>query len=155
MRVGFSRGYLRLGSFRGAPVRVHATTPLGLLVVHELGHAFLVSRCNGRVLRLDILPFGGECAYDNVISLISHSVIAWGGVLAQGILFALATLVLRLGVVPPHSAWRELAGVLLSGNLILIAFNLLPIGSLDGARAWKLFPLLVRRFRFRRPPRRK
>ncbi len=165
----FSRGYLRVGTLGGAPVRIHLTTPLGLIVisgfslapaawlgyfllilVHELGHALVVLRSGGRVLRVDVLPFGGECEYDRIVSPIKNSLVAWGGVGAQALVLALATVVLKVFPAPPHSAWRELTGVLLSGNLILILVNLLPIPPLDGARAWALFPHLVRRFRFRR-----
>src|SRR5687767_2149737 len=105
----FDRGYAKLFSLWGIPVRAHFTILLGfllvsglrfapgtwlayfvLLVFHEAGHALLALRYKLRVYRIDMHMFGGVCAYDGSASTYQNSVIAWGGVLGQLLLFAIA-----------------------------------------------------------------
>ena len=76
------RGYLRLFRLRGIPIRAHWTLPLGvlmfsggrmapglwlgivtLIVLHELGHAYLVHRAGLVNLGIDITGFGGRCRW--------------------------------------------------------------------------------------------
>src|ERR1041385_1921625 len=87
--------------YRGAPIGLHLSIALGLLfysfgrwepgawvgftlvvLLHELGHAMLVSRYGLRVVAIDLHGFGGECSYSGEVTPWRRSVIAWGGVLA-------------------------------------------------------------------------
>jgi stage IV sporulation protein FB len=109
-----------------------------VILVHELGHAFLVQRCRLRALRIMIHAFGGECIHEATHDQRQSVIIAWGGVLAQAALF-LAALVFAKLIAPIHDeTLRDLVGVLLGYNLIMAAFNLLPIPPFDGHMAWKL-----------------
>src|SRR5689334_9660769 len=141
---------LRLFHVRGVPVVIHWSAlllvafslrssssqlaslfALGVMVlVHELGHALLAQRYRLKVREIRIYAFGGECELEATRSERQLVVIAWGGVLAQLALFALASLVLALHL----PLQRELHAMLLvwtTTNLVIAAFNLLPIPPLD------------------------
>ena len=160
----FRQGWLILGSLRGAPVRVHWSTPLGalffsgfrfvpafwfafvvLILVHELGHAFVVRRARATVLSVDIMAYGGECAWSGRVGPLRRAAIAWGGVWAQMALL-IATWIWLLVDAPSSAAGREIAHVFTRTNLWVMALNLIPFPPLDGAEAWRLFPLLQERW---------
>ncbi len=159
-------GYLTLGRWRQAPVRVHWTLPLGALVfgqgrfapgfwlgffllvfIHELGHAALVRRYRHSVVSIDIHAFGGACRWSGDPTAIDRARIAWGGVLAQAIAFGFASAALALAGPPDGVFGAELARAFTTTNIWLIAINLIPVAPLDGAEAWKLPGLLARRGR--------
>jgi Zn-dependent protease len=150
-------GFLHLFYWRKVPVQLHWTvlalvgyaalerTPFFELIgggtvvlVHELGHAVLVRRYGLRVRKILIHPFGGECVHDATESIRQRVVIAWGGVLAQGVLFVLGFVLAQLGFLMRVAPVREFLLVLIGYNVFVAAFNLLPIRPLDGYMAWKL-----------------
>src|SRR5262245_54297195 len=107
----FTSGYTKLFSVWNIPVRVHFSILLGfflisggafvpgawlgyfvILVVHELGHALLALRYKLYVDRIDLHALGGYCLHEGSGSAYQTSVIAWGGVLGQLLLFGLAVL---------------------------------------------------------------
>lgn len=160
----FERGFLTLARFRGAPVRVHWSTPLGALVftrfmflpgawlgfflivlLHELGHAVLVRAARMQVVSIDVLAFGGVCRWYGVPSPRWRAIIAWGGVAAQAILLVLTAIALL--VLPPVGVpfVAQLLDTFLWTNAFIIAINLLPIPPLDGAEAWPLLGMLRER----------
>jgi Zn-dependent protease len=165
----FERGFLTVGRWRGAPIRVHWSAPLGafflgglafvpgfwlgfigLILAHELGHALFVVASGARVRAIEITAIGGECRYEGSVTPIRRALIAWGGVLAQLAVMVVA-FVLLLVLGPPRSPFvAELARAATSYNLMLAAVNLLPFGALDGREAWKLFPLLWEKYKSRR-----
>jgi len=156
-------GYLKLGRFGRAPIRVHWTAPLGafvfswfrfapaawaafvvLILIHELGHAILVRRFGLVLESVDVHGFGGVCRYHGTPPPLRRSIIAWGGVLGQAALLAIASVVWLL--LPPLASpiandivHGQLLDTFLRANLIVMAINLLPIPGFDGAEAWKLF----------------
>lgn len=159
----FEKGYVRVFSWRGVPVRLHWTLPLGallfsggafapafwlgfvvLVLLHELGHAMLVMKLRYRVMAIDITGFGGMCRWSGAATPLERSLIAWGGVLAQlGLLVVSLVLVTAL----PWLRWgwgAQLFSVFLWTNVYLMGLNLLPFPPLDGANAWRLIPLLRR-----------
>ncbi len=162
----FDSGWVAVGQFRGAPVRIHwsivvgalffgglAFVPVfwaaffGLILVHEVGHAVLV-RWNGlRVVSVDVHGFGGMCRWTGITSPLQHAGIAWGGVLAQFVVFLMATAVVWVVGRPTGSVGIQLVDVLIDTNLLFMMFNLLPIPPLDGSEAWKFFPLMRNRWR--------
>lgn len=158
-----TRGAITLFRYRGIPIRAHWSLPLvalmmgglrlapgawlgWLLVVmlHEMGHAFWALHYRMEVQEILLHGLGGHCRYVGAPSPRQRAVVAWGGVLAQAILFAI---VWPLSVlVPAHDLFfADLYEVLLGRNLSVALFNLIPIAPLDGAEAWKLLPMLVRR----------
>jgi hypothetical protein len=157
----FERGYLTVARFRGAPVRVHWSTPVGALVFtrfafapgawlgffllvlfHELGHAVLVRAARMQVVSVDVHGFGGVCRWYGVPSPRWRAGIAWGGVLAQGIILLVTAI--AVFVLPPTGSvfLAQLLETFIWTNAFLIALNLLPIPPLDGAEAWPLIGML-------------
>ena len=159
----FSEGWLQIGYLRDAPVRLHWSAPLGafffggfrfapgfwlgfviVILIHELGHAFVVRRARQTVLSVDVHGLGGVCQWVGNASPIERACIAWGGVWGQMALLAVALPLAYL--IPTYSIYQlELFDALVRGNLYLAALNLLPIPPLDGAEAWKLPKLLWNR----------
>jgi Zn-dependent protease len=161
-------GYLTLGKWRQAPVRVHWTLPVGALVfgqgqfvpgfwlaffllvlIHELGHAVLVRRYHQRVVSIDIHALGGVCCWSGDPTAIDRARIAWGGVLAQAVAYGAARAVIALAGPPDGVFTAALAGAFTTTNVWLMAINLIPVAPLDGAEAWKLPGLLAQRRRSR------
>jgi Zn-dependent protease len=154
-------GYLVLGQWRGAPVRVHWSLPLGALLfgrgrlapgfwlgfflvvlIHEIGHARVVRRQRARVLSIDLHGLGGECSWQGDVSAMGRARIAWGGVQAQFVALVLASIAVGLFGEPRPPFVADLASAFTTANVWLIVLNLLPVPPLDGAEAWKLLPLL-------------
>jgi Zn-dependent protease len=152
-------GYLTVARFAGTRLRLHFTLPIGalvvsggkfapvtwaafafLIIVHELGHAFLVRRYRLDVDSIDLHALGGVCRWSGYASELQRAKIAWGGVLAQGVVLLIADRLLKffpaLGQSPLAS---EVFQVLLVANLVIIGLNLLPIAPFDGAEAWRIF----------------
>jgi stage IV sporulation protein FB len=145
------RGWLTMARWRGVPLRVHWSAPIGffvlgglrvvpgvwlglfaLVVAHELGHALLVRRARGRVVSLDVHGLGGECRWSGggASAPLARAEVAWGGVLALAAVLA----------VPPPTSWLglQLLHAFTLTNAALIALNLVPVAPLDGAEAWQL-----------------
>jgi len=154
----FQRGYWTIGRFRGAQIKAHWSILLGafvfahfrlspgfflafpcLILVHELGHAYLAARLGHEVIGIEATGLGGECQWSGNASPFEEALIAWGGVLAQLLLFVATQLWLWLLPEPTTAFGWEVANAFTHTNLYLIAVNLLPIPPLDGARAWSLF----------------
>jgi stage IV sporulation protein FB len=156
----FETGFLQLGRIRGAPIRIHWSVALGLLfftgfrfepgawlgfialiLVHELGHAALVLRYRLRVVSLDVHGFGGECRWSGNATAWERAAIAWGGVLAQLVLFVATFAFVHLTGGPVTRFGAELAYVFTETNLWVMAINLLPVPPLDGSNAWSIISL--------------
>jgi membrane-associated protease RseP (regulator of RpoE activity) len=162
-------GYTTLFRVRGMPVRLHWSFPLGMLMIggfnfapglwlayfvlvaaHELGHGLLARRYGCVVTSLDVHGFGGLCSYAGYPTEYQNAVIAWGGVLAQGVLFlAIMGVMATLGA-PNTEFSADIVRVFTRVNAIIALINLLPLNGLDGGRAWKLPGFWWRHFRHRR-----
>jgi stage IV sporulation protein FB len=160
-------GYLQLGTVRGVPIRLHWSTALGalffsrfkfapafwlgfvlLVLVHELGHAWVAQRLGHRALAIEVTGFGGLCKWDaRRASGLHRSLVAWGGVFFQAILLAVAYVYEALAG-PVGSLYEaQLLSVFTDTNIFLIGLNLLPFPPLDGAEAWNIIHQLRRRRR--------
>ena len=122
-------GYLtvaKIGHSR-IPVRIHWTAPVGawlftggglyparwltflmLILFHELGHVVMVRIARGQVMSVDVNAIGGRCSWFGQVTQFQRSYIAFGGVLAQGVLFV-AALLTRVAGVSPFGAQTDLA----------------------------------------------
>ncbi|MFJ7737799.1 stage IV sporulation protein FB [Lysinibacillus sp. NPDC097287] len=98
---------------------------LGALLWHEAGHLLAAKLCRVKVKSCVIAPYGGEIEFDNPTIVDEKSLlwIALGGPIASllGIGFAF--------FMPELIAER-----LINVQLVLLAFNLLPVIPLDGGR---------------------
>jgi hypothetical protein len=90
---------------------------------------------------------GGECHFSGPARPLDVSIIAWGGVLAQAMVFGATYALLSFGLVPSEPLLGSMFHVWLEPNLVLIGLNLLPLRPFDGAEAWKIFGRLRRRKR--------
>jgi stage IV sporulation protein FB len=161
-------GYLTVGWWRGAPLRVHWTLPLGavvfgggkfqpgvllgftlLVLVHEVGHALLVRRYRSRVVSIDVHALGGACRWSGDATAIERAKIAWGGVDAQLVLFFATVGLLSCFGEPESKLLAQIARTFTTINGYMMALNLLPVAPFDGAEAWKLPRLLAARRRRR------
>lgn len=153
----FDTGYLNVGRIAGVPIRLHWSIPFGafifghfrfvpgfwvgfflLVLIHELGHAFLVKRRRLRNREIRVHGFGGVSIHERG-SVYDQAIIAWGGVLAQILVLYVPTkLVTTFVDLPPVPFLGELVSAFLFTNLLLAAFNLIPVAPFDGAMAWKL-----------------
>lgn len=150
------RGSLTIARAWGAPIRVHWSVVIGLYLVgglrpgawlgflavifaHELGHAILVRRFGHQVVALSLHALGGECHWVGRPTPRHRTLIAWGGVAGQAALIGLAWGAMYL-VPQVFSGWfgEPLGRALVQSNLVMAAFNLLPIPPLDGVEAWGL-----------------
>lgn len=164
--IMFRDGYLTIGRWRGAPIRLHWTLPLGafffgraqivpafwlgfftLVFVHEMGHAVVVASCRQRVLSIDIHGLGGVCRWSGGGTELQRAAIAWGGVWGQILLLVGCVIALWLWGPVETAFTAQLASAFVQSNLLMMAMNLLPIPPLDGAEAWRLFPLWIQRLR--------
>ncbi|MCL2823624.1 MAG: hypothetical protein FWD57_06505 [Polyangiaceae bacterium] len=153
----FDRGYWRIGSVSGVPIRLHWTIPLGcaifsgfhfapafwlgfvlLVIAHELGHAWMVRQFGFRNHSIDVTGFGGMCRWSGHATSFERSAIAWGGVLAQLAILLMALIYLLFLGSPTNQYAAEAIDVLTRANLMLMALNLIPFPPLDGALAWKI-----------------
>ncbi|KFN44752.1 hypothetical protein [Arenimonas oryziterrae] len=115
---------------------------LGILLLHESGHAFVAGRLGYRSLDIYLGFLHGLCCFQAPETRKDEAIIAWGGVLAQ---FAVAiplivlAQTISLGDVPGMGPVVAFLGYLSA----LTAFvNLAPSRALDGGKAWALFPIL-------------
>jgi Zn-dependent protease len=163
-----SRGWWTLARFRGAPVRVHWTLLVGafvwgqlrfvpafwlgfatLILIHELGHALFVLRYRLGLSEIALHGAGGYCAHVHTGTRYQSAVVAWGGVLAQLVLYLVVQACYSLFGPPPSYQLAVFLSVFGYTNLMIIALNLIPFEPLDGAKAWPLLGMLAARFRKR------
>ncbi len=167
----FRTGLWTLGRWRGVPIRLHWSIPIGALVfgrfrfvpgfwlgfvalilLHELGHTALARRRRLRIDEVQVHGLGGVCVHERGTPY-DNAVVAWGGVLAQALALIPALLAARTLVLQSAFA-QQLVGVFTDTNLFLMGLNLIPLEPFDGAKAWQLPRLWWRRRRRPAPPRR-
>jgi stage IV sporulation protein FB len=151
-------GYFRVGRLAGVDLRLHWSVPVGALVfgslrfepilwlaflgvvlVHDIGHALLVRAVGFHVTGVDLTGFGGQCRFRGKADALAHAVIAWGGILAQSFLLIATLLVTAFFGHARGHAGTLVEHAFIEINLWIVAINLLPFPPLDGARAWRLF----------------
>ena len=128
---------------------------LSIILIHETGHLMAAQRLGCHVFGIELYPLWGITRFQPPWSELDHCKIAWGGVLAQGII---AVPVVAFVLIFGYTKFEPLnAAIALFGgfSLFMIIFNLLPVRPLDGATAWRIIPAYVRHLRSRRSSPRK
>lgn len=159
-----TQGLWQLARWKGVPILLHWTVLLGLvwfgvlyqrivpalltfigffalLLVHELGHAVAARSRKVAVFEIRLYLLHGLCSHAMPYRPRDEVFIAWGGVLAQGVVLVLvlaAQMVLTTTLPFAALALDPLLNVLTVGNAAMIVFNLLPVAPLDGHRAWRV-----------------
>ena len=130
---------------------------LFLVLSHEIGHAIVAQRCNVNVISIRVLGLHGLCYYEKTGNEKDDVLISWGGVAAQFVILIAALIfkfsygLLTLSIQnSSESIVEPLLYVLIYANLYIIAYNLLPIESLDGGKAWRIFPYIAIWFKQKR-----
>lgn len=118
---------------------------LGIIVIHEAGHAWVAHRLGYRVDAIHVSFLHGYCTHDMPYNEGDHVFIAWGGVGAQIVIaipvLAAATIFDRqdFGYAAPAIAFLGYV------NLVLALVNLAPAPGFDGQIAWRALALLWNR----------
>lgn len=129
--------------FYGQPVVVAVVALFFLVLLHELGHAFLARRRHFRVIRIELHAGHGGCLYEaDEIFEYDDAVICWGGVLAQ-MLVAIPAFAYLIFVGNTDNGVVNALLIVFSGiNLVLMVMTMMPIDGWDGSKAWRIFPIL-------------
>jgi stage IV sporulation protein FB len=161
-------GFWSIGKWRGVPVFFHWTILLWipwylwqnmnfistaltflafvlLMCVHELGHAIVAKKRHVKVEEIRLFVLHGQCEHEHPYYEEDDVFIAWGGVLAQFVILALALVTNYLLALLSPQAYYILAPlfyVFVNTNIAIATINLIPIQPLDGYRAWRAIPLL-------------
>ncbi|MBI3730466.1 MAG: hypothetical protein HY254_19325 [Burkholderiales bacterium] len=165
-------GYWKLAHWKRIPVYAHWTIllwfPWGLiqgmkliwlfpgflafvtiLLFHEFGHAIAARYTDTRVYAIKLFLMHGECTHESPYYESEDILIAWGGVLGQLLLIVL-TLIVQYLLFHFSPMWMfqlsPVFDVLTKTNLIIIAFNLIPVKPLDGVIAWRIIPFVLLKF---------
>lgn len=162
------RRFVRAGKLDGVPLYLHWSTivlptaalflaptrlPLtvvvllayfAVLLLHEWGHVLAARRRRCAAHSIELYPILGITRYSMPWSRLDDAFIAWGGVLAQLVVaLPLVLATSRHGFEGPELVNAAVA-ILGHLSLIIAAFNLVPLEPLDGARAWRVLPVLYR-----------
>lgn len=135
-------GLLAFLSFR-SPVHaaISIASYLGIILIHELGHALMARRLGYEVEAIRVAFLHGHCEHEAAHTEIDEVLISWGGVLAQ---FSIAIPALIIATVFEEYDFGYLSpAVALLGyvNVLVALVNLAPAPGLDGHTAWRVIPL--------------
>jgi len=114
---------------------------LGIIFIHEIGHALVARKLGLVVDRIDISWIHGSCHYEAPYFEWHDVLVSWGGVLAQ---LAVATPILVIGATGVLDSWSYFGPVwvfLGYVNLVIAAFSALPGPGLDGSMMWRIVPI--------------
>ena len=117
---------------------------LGIFLIHETGHAVMAQRRGSQVLSIQIYPIFAITKFQTPWSRLDHCLIAWGGVVAQAIVFVPLFVWVTISGYSRFDVVNMIIAVLGFYSLAVAIFNLLPLPGLDGSIAWTLFPELWR-----------
>jgi Zn-dependent protease len=118
---------------------------LGIIVIHEAGHAWVAHRLGCGVDSIHVAFLHGYCTHDMPYNETDHVLIAWGGVAAQ---LAVAIPILIVATIFDRQDFGYAApAIAFLGyvNVLIALVNLAPAEGLDGHIAWRAVPLLWRR----------
>jgi len=110
-----------------------------LIVLHEIGHAWLVIKRGYKLNFIELRDFHGVCNYSflqNKSLHLDQAIISWGGVILQLIVALPLVIFSQLGVIPEIPFVSIFVIVFGYISLFLVVINLIPVQPLDGATAW-------------------
>lgn len=141
-------------AFLSSSSPLHAAIAIGcylsIVVIHEWGHAFVAHRLGYEVVAIRVAFLHGACQYEAPQTLWDEALVAWGGVAAQMLVAAAVLLVPGLLGNRDWSYFGPVLAFLGYVNLLLALANLAPGRGSDGSIAWRVVPLLFKRYRARR-----
>lgn len=135
--LGAAIAYLPAKHAAGSPVAnylVALISLIGLVVLHELGHACAAKICSMRVHAIVLSGYGGCCVAE-VSNRLSHAAIfAAGGLIAQLLVLGLTLGFLQFYGTSSHHAINSAVFVLVGANILYMLVNIAPIQGSDGAK---------------------
>jgi stage IV sporulation protein FB len=104
---------------------------VGIIFIHEMGHAAAASFFSWRIKKITLLPFGGVAEMDEHGNrpLKEETIVVAAGPLQHVWMVALAYGLVNLNLMP-----EDLFQLFLSYNLMIFVFNLFPVWPLDGGK---------------------
>ncbi|WHY76337.1 M50 family metallopeptidase [Neobacillus sp. WH10] len=104
---------------------------LGIIFIHEMGHAAAASFFSWRIKKITLLPFGGVAEMDEHGNrpLKEESIVVLAGPLQHVWMVAAAYGLVSLHVIP-----EDLFKLFISYNVMIFVFNLFPVWPLDGGK---------------------
>lgn len=127
------------GSFVWAVITLLAY--LFLLLAHELGHAVVARMQRVKVYAIRLYVLHGQCEHEEPYYERDDLFIAWGGVLAQLCVLAIAVAAkysVRFLFPAGEQILEPVLFVFIDANILIGAFNLIPVAPLDGHKAWRV-----------------
>ncbi|WLD92234.1 M50 family metallopeptidase [Alkalihalobacillus sp. AL-G] len=115
-----------------------------VILIHELGHAITAAVLKWRLVKIELLPFGGVAEMDEYGNRPYHEelLVILAGPFQHVWMLAVAKAGLNFGIGDPH-----LLEMLVSINWMILLFNLLPIWPLDGGKLLFLLSTVYLPFR--------
>ena len=106
-------------------------TLFAIVLIHEIGHAVAAKSFGWRIVKIELLPFGGVAETDDRgrSSAYEEMIVALAGPVQNGWMAAFALLMKNWGVW--DAAWSD---YFIRANVMIALFNLLPIVPLDGGK---------------------
>ncbi|MEO2074613.1 MAG: M50 family metallopeptidase [Bacillus sp. (in: firmicutes)] len=104
---------------------------LGIIFIHEMGHAAAASFFSWRIKKISLLPFGGVAEMDEHGNrpLKEEFIVVIAGPLQHLWMVGGAYLLENFGVIP-----EDLFQLFISYNVMIFIFNLFPVWPLDGGK---------------------
>lgn len=104
---------------------------LGIIFIHEMGHAAAASFFSWRIKSITLLPFGGVAEMDEHGNrpIKEETIIVMAGPLQHVWMVAAASILSSASLLP-----EDLYRLFLQYNLMILIFNLFPIWPLDGGK---------------------
>jgi len=102
-----------------------------IIVIHELGHIFIIKLFNKEIVSIKIYIFGGISKYNTLLNhnIFQELMIAMFGIITQLVLFIIFNFMYKMNIINNYTYQ-----LFLNNNISLIIFNLLPIIGLDGEK---------------------
>ncbi|WP_050181230.1 site-2 protease family protein [Domibacillus robiginosus] len=106
-----------------------------ILFIHELGHAAAARAAGWRIVKIELLPFGGKLETDEHAGrpLVEEWLVVVSGPFMHVPMFIAGVLLHKAGWLDAH-----LADLLFQLNAFIFLFNLLPVLPLDGGKMVQL-----------------
>jgi Zn-dependent protease len=102
------------------------------VLLHELGHALTALRFGVGIISITMYPIGGIARLASQPNAWQELWITIMGPAVNLVIAAVLYVVLELNLV--SGQWRDVVQFLMTGNVILLLFNLLPAFPMDGGR---------------------
>ena len=109
-----------------------------IILIHEFGHALIVKIFSLKNHELIIHGVGGVCVWSGHATEMQSCLIAWGGIIAQLVLFIIFVSLSEFVDIPKIPYMEQIFRAFIMSNLFIMIFNLIPTSPFDGAEAWKI-----------------